>query len=146
MLHPVNLISSTNTSFQVPGRLGLLITLDLIASNVYNSVKGPDQRGFSYIEIWNLGVQFPILLAIFEFGVILGIKRYQQNCIYKAKTIKVTSSKIGHLNVIGKGLNDWNVDQIARVMDMWTFIGSATFIIIFNAVYWSVAEFKDPEA
>ena len=108
-------------------------------------MKGPDQRGFSYIEIWNLGVQIPILLAIFEFGVILGLKRYQQYHIYKTETIKVTSSKIVVLNEIGKGQSDWNVDRIARVMDMWTFILSATFIMVFNVVYWSVAELKDPE-
>ena len=57
-------------NFKVPGRLGLLITLDLIATNTYNSVKAPEKRGFSYLEIWMLGVQIPILLAIFEYGMI----------------------------------------------------------------------------
>ena len=45
----------------VPGRLGLLITLYLILNNVYNSVKGPENRGFSYIEVWFVGTQLPIL-------------------------------------------------------------------------------------
>ena len=40
-----------------------LVTLDLIATNVYNSVKAPTKRGFSYIEIWMIGVQIPILLG-----------------------------------------------------------------------------------
>ena len=34
----------------VPGRMGLLVTLFLISSNVYNSLKGPQNRGFSYID------------------------------------------------------------------------------------------------
>lgn len=60
--------------FKVPGRLGLLITLYLIASNVYNSVEGPPSRGFSYIEIWMIGVHIPMLVAIFEYGLILAMK------------------------------------------------------------------------
>ena len=51
----------------VPGRLGLLVTLDLIFANVYNSVKGPENRGFSYIEVWMVGMQIPIIVGKF-FG------------------------------------------------------------------------------
>ena len=53
-----------------------MVTLDLIATNVYNSVSAPKARGFSYIEIWFLGVQVPILVAIFEYGILLTMKRY----------------------------------------------------------------------
>ena len=59
----------------VPGRLGLLITLFLILTNVYNSVDAPKGRGFSYIEIWMLGAQFPILLALIEYGFVLYLKK-----------------------------------------------------------------------
>ena len=64
------------TLFQVPGRLALLITLYLIASNTYSSVKGPNRRGFSYVELWMVGVQTSLLVAIFEYGVILALKKY----------------------------------------------------------------------
>ena len=47
----------------VPGRLGLLVTLDLIFANVYNSVEGPKSRGFSYIEVWMVGMQIPIIIG-----------------------------------------------------------------------------------
>ena len=47
----------------VPGRLGLLVTLDLIFANVYNSVEGPKSRGFSYIEVWMVGMQIPIIVG-----------------------------------------------------------------------------------
>ena len=73
-------------SFKVPGRLGLLITLDLIATNTYNSVKAPSGRGFSYIEIWLLGIQIPILLAIVEYGILLTIKRM---CKKEAQETKI---------------------------------------------------------
>ena len=61
--------------FQVPGRLGLLITLELIATNTYNSLKAPSGRGFSYVEIWQIGIQIPILLAIVEYGILMTLKR-----------------------------------------------------------------------
>ena len=63
---------------QVPGRLGLLITLYLIATNVYNSINAPSQRGFSYIEIWMIGIQFPMLVGIIEYGILLAMKKYHQ--------------------------------------------------------------------
>ena len=60
----------------VPGRLGLLITLFLILTNVYNSVDAPKSRGFSFIEIWLVGVQLPIFVAILEYMVLLARKKY----------------------------------------------------------------------
>ena len=59
----------------VPGRMGLLVTLFLISSNVYNSVTAPSDRGFSYLEMWLIGVQGPIVLAIVEYGFILAWKK-----------------------------------------------------------------------
>ena len=41
----------------VPGRMGLLVTLFLISSNVYNSLDAPQARGFSYTEVWLIGAQ-----------------------------------------------------------------------------------------
>ena len=64
----------------VPGRMGLLVTLFLISSNVYNSVTAPSDRGFSYLEIWLIGVQGPIVLAILEYGIILA---WQESLNYK---------------------------------------------------------------
>ena len=52
------------SNLQVPGRMGLLITLYLISSNLYSSLKIPQQRGFSYIETWLLGIQVPILVRL----------------------------------------------------------------------------------
>ena len=65
-----------NTLFQVPGRMGLLVTLHLISSNVYNSLNAPQKRGFSYIEVWMIGAQGVILMALLEYGFILAWKKY----------------------------------------------------------------------
>ena len=61
----------------VPGRLGLLVTLYLIMTNVYVSIEGPKDRGFSYIEIWFVGMQTPILIAIMEYAILLAMMKYR---------------------------------------------------------------------
>ena len=55
--------------------MGMILTLYLISANVYNAVEAPSTRGFSYIEVWILGTQAPILLALFEYGFILLLKK-----------------------------------------------------------------------
>ena len=52
--------------------MGLTVTLFLISFNVYNSVEAPPNRGLSYVDIWMLGMEFPILMAIVEYSMILG--------------------------------------------------------------------------
>ena len=39
-------------------------------------MKGPNRRGFSYVELWMVGVQTSLLVAIFEYGIILALKKY----------------------------------------------------------------------
>ena len=41
----------------------MLLMLHLISINVYNSTSAPPGRGFSYIELWMVGMQIPILLG-----------------------------------------------------------------------------------
>ena len=52
----------------------MIVTLYLISANVYNSVDAPKGRGFSYIELWMIGSQCPILLALCEYGFVLYLK------------------------------------------------------------------------
>ena len=104
--------------------MGLLVTLDLIATNVYNSVKAPSKRGFSYIEIWMIGVHIPILLGILEYAFLLTLKKYFQLNIKTNDTFMVRSN------------DKSNWDKIEKRMDKWTFFGSLIFIVIFNIIYW----------
>ena len=53
----------------------MVITLCLISFNVYNSVNGPPARGCSYIELWMAGMEMPIILALLEYSMILGMGR-----------------------------------------------------------------------
>lgn len=96
----------------MPGRLGLLITLYLIASNVYGSVKAPAKRGFSYLEIWMMGVHIPMLVAIFEYGALLAMKKF----------FKFDKDEAGRL---------------CKKIDIITFIASFSFIALFNIIYWA---------
>lgn len=114
----------------VPGRLGLLITLNLIASNVYSSVDAPTERGFSYIEVWMTGIQFTIMLALTEYAMVLGFMKYykvdppaQQNKVF--------------IKVAGKEPCQ-ETQQWIKSLDLATFVGSICFMIIFNLSYWTL--------
>ena len=130
--------------------MGLLVTLKLIATNVYNSVIGPLERGFSYIEIWMIGVYIPILLGILEYAALLILKKYywSKTC---SKNIAILSSQdtgskncspnfhiknMPYLVKSGRDDSNSNLDVIERRIDKWTCIGSFTFILIFNTTYW----------
>ena len=110
-----------------------MLTLDLIVTNVYNSVEAPTQRGFSYIEIWLIGIQIPILVAIFEYGTILAMKKYYQPD-KKPSEVVVFQRKITTTNP-----EKMNMKKIEKTMDKWSFIGTLSFLIIFNIIYWTTA-------
>ena len=124
------------------------MTLYLIAINVYSSViEAPKSRGYSYIEEWMIGVHIPMLTAILEYGIILAMKKYQHkiktpvviknstrvseenehNQMYPAMAFKVSDDKE----------NIFDVEKMAKQMDKWTFIGSLTFMVCFDTIYWA---------
>ena len=71
--------------------MGLVITLCLISINVYNAIDGPPSREYSYIEIWMIGMELPILVAALEYSIMLGIRRchskFIENCAGKVDAI-----------------------------------------------------------
>ena len=92
----------------VPGRMGMLIMLYLIQINTYNSVKAPPKRGFSAVEIWFVGIQTPILLAVLEYGGLLAMKKFWP----KQK------------------------EELFNYIDLCTFFVSIIYLLTFNALYW----------
>ena len=86
----------------------MIFTLCLISFNVYNAIDGPPSRGFSYIEIWMVGMELPIFVAALEYSIILRIKRICSNFIESCS---------------GK------VDAITCVL-------SVLYIISFSVYYW----------
>ena len=119
---------TTLTCLQVPGRLGLLVTLYLIAINVYNSVEIPTKSGFSFIEIWMIGIQVPILVGIFEYGIVLAMKKYQ--ACHSTKIIKVGPEEVRDT------IKLYDMYLVSKNVDKWTFLGSLVFILMFNMIYW----------
>ena len=98
--------------------MGMVVTLYLISANVYNSVDAPKSRGFSYIEIWMFGSQFPILLALFEYGFVLYLK----------KVVKIADQDEAK-----------NFEEKIKKLDLVTMIFSLCFFMIFASIYWIVA-------
>ena len=98
--------------FQVPGRMGLLITLYLITFNVYGSISStlaPPTRGFSYIEVWMVGVVSTISIAILEYFFILAFKRRNKNS---------------------------NLDYIIEMIDFISLVFNLVFFSFFVIFYW----------
>ena len=91
--------------------MGLLITLYLITCNVYGSTNAPINRGFSYIEVWILGIQICILMAIFEYSLILALQRLNSSCEKE--------------------------DGLIKSIDLISFIITITFFTLFNIIYWN---------
>ena len=103
----------------VPGRMGLLITLFLISTNVYGDVGAPKGRGFSLIELWMLGTNFPILAAIVEYGYVLVLQ-----------TRKI-ASMCGNEEVDGL--------IYLKKVDNFAFLLSFVYQIFFVCIYWIIA-------
>ena len=98
--------------------MGMIVTLYLISANVYNSVDAPKHRGFSYVEIWMLGTQFPILLALFEYGFVLYLK----------KVVKVLDEN-----------ETISFNEKIKMLDLVTMIVSFCCFMMFASIYWIVA-------
>ena len=106
--------------------MGMIVTLYLISTNVYNSVKAPDSRGFSYIEIWMIGTQIPILLALVEYGFILYLKK-----------ISMKFKDTNEMLELGKPKQ--NLDEKIKMLDFATMIVSFIYFTTFAVIYWIVA-------
>ena len=97
--------------------MGMIVTLYLISANVYNSVDAPKNRGFSYIEIWMLGSQVPILIALLEYGYVLYLKKVVK--ISNQDEMKIFEDKI-------------------KKLDLVTMIFSFCSFTMFASIYWIV--------
>ena len=105
--------------------MGMILTLYLISANVYHSVDAPSNRGFSYIEVWILGTQFPILLALFEYGLVLYWKKIAKPLDNQNQRMNFDDSK-------------QNIDERIKWIDFVTMTISFIFIISFTSIYWII--------
>ena len=100
----------------------MIVTLYLICANVYNSVDAPKSRGFSFIELWLLGAQFPILLALFEYGYILYLKKLDVKSENQIQPMTPDETEI-------------NLDEKIKKLDFGTMIFSFFSFISFVFIY-----------
>ena len=93
----------------------MIVTLYLILTNTYVSVAAPNGRGFSFFEIWYVGVQIPIVFALLEYGIILYLIR-----------------KHGMEWELGFGKN---FQEIIFRVDQGSFVLSTLYIVTFVITY-----------
>ena len=104
----------------------------MIHHNLGHSIEGPKSRGFSYIEIWFVGMQIPIIFGIMEYAMLLTMKRYLP--MKSTEIIKVQPTES-----FNQDKNQFDFDNFSKKMDKWALIGCLIFIIIFTLAYWTIA-------
>ena len=132
--------------------MGMILTLFLISANVYNSVEAPDDSVFSYIDIWMVGTQFPILLALCQYGFVLYLKKVDKklpkNPANKKRKGCLTMMKSSPNNALSSELNGGemlsldeplpDLDERIKKFDFGTMIFSLAYFIIFVLLYSTV--------
>ena len=122
--------------------MGMIVVLYLISANVYNSVDAPSNRGFSFIEVWMIGTQIPILLAVFEYGLVLYLKKIKIKSAEEIEAIKQNEKglrRFSHVHVIDNGPK---LDKNIKKLDFFTMVSSLVYFIMFVSVYWTIAMVK----
>ena len=127
----------------------MIVTLYLISAIVYNAVDAPRGRGFSKIEVWMIGAQCPILIALFEYGFVLYLKRHTNKAQKQSQTMTLDPNQVQELTLDQTMTSDQNQvqpmtteDQAAELdnrikrLDSATMIFSFLFFITFALVYW----------
>ena len=130
--------------------MSMIVTLYLISAIVYNAVDAPLGRGFSNIEVWMVGAQFPILIALFEYGFVLYLKRLAANKAHNQvqamtpdpnqyQTITLDQTMTSDQNQVQTMTPDdqgAELDDRIRRLDSATMIFSFLFFTTFALVYW----------
>ena len=111
----------------------MIVTLYLISAVVYNAVDAPRGRGFSNIEVWMVGTQFPILLALFEYGFILYLKKHANKDQNQIQAMTSNQNQVGTMTADDQ---DVKLDDRIKQMDSATMIFSFLFFTTFALVYW----------
>ena len=121
----------------------MIVTLYLISAIVYNAVDAPKGRGFSNIEVWMLGAQFPILLALLEYGFVLYLKRHSnkvQNQVHAMtldpNQVQTMTSDPNQVQTMTRDDQGAELDDRIRRLDSATMIFSFLFFTTFALVYW----------
>ena len=118
----ISLVSFLIDPDVVPGRMGLLLSVFLIITNNYNSVNAPADRGFSFIEIWMVGIYLQILFAIFEYSYLIVQNRNKVMATYQNG-------------------EEVNIKKLSKRLDQNSIIFSLIYFIVFQCTYWLIVIF-----
>ena len=113
--------------------MGMIVTLYLISAVVYNAVDAPRGRGFSNIEVWMLGAQFPIILALCEYGFVLYLKRHANKAQNQVQTITSDPNQVQTMTAEDQAAE---LDDRIKRLDSATMIFSFLCFTTFSLVYW----------
>jgi len=128
----------------VPGRMGLLVTLFLVLTNMFNTIntESPTVEGLTSISIWLLSCIVFVAAAVTEYAGILYLKRNLEcsppvtDSELCSRTVTMNKDKFGLWVVsLADKLPKTEAD-IAKLDKTALFIFSSSFII-FNMFYWS---------
>ena len=118
----------------------MIVTLYLISAIVYNAVDAPSGRGFSNIEVWMLGAQFPILLALCEYGFILYLKKHANKNENQVQAMTSDQNQVQTMtpgqNQIQTSTAGAELDDRIKRLDSATMIFSFLFFATFALIYW----------
>ena len=118
----ISLVSFLIDPDVVPGRMGLLLSVFLIITNNYNSINAPADRGFSFIEIWMVGIYLQILFAIFEYSYLI---------VQNRNKVMAMDPNEEHVNI----------KKLSNQLDQNSIIFSLIYFILFQCTYWLIVIF-----
>ena len=104
--------------------MGMLVVLFLIITNIHSDVEGPSSRGFSFVEVWYIGMFIPIIIAMVEYAAILAALKYKTDLQYDTESF----GKIGMKRLIAH-------------IDMAFLCISIVFMIVFVVYYYCTINF-----
>ena len=115
--------------------MAMIVTLYLISANVYNAVDAPQGRGFSNIEVWMIGAQIPILLALWEYGFILYLKKHANKPQNQVQAMTLDQNQVQPVTPDDQGVK---LDERIKRLDSATMIFSFLFFTTFAVIYWII--------
>ena len=119
--------------------MGLLVTLYLISINTYSTTDAPKNRGFSYIDLWMIGSQIPILAAILEYGFVLSTVKFDFIKKAVASTTKERESSVKEAFKAIGGEKELEAEKNIKKLDLIFFYLIAFYYVMFNLFYWILA-------
>ena len=107
----------------IPGRMGVLLTLMLCTVNIFNSTAEKFPPNANAITQWILSCLLFIILAILEYTLLLGYKKYSE-------------PEDEENNMTGPNHEVIGIGRLSKRMDKWMLVIFPPSFIVFALVFW----------